>query len=355
MSRIPPRNGVAKVESNTLLIDGNSLFKTGFFGAKDMYNFRGQHIGGVYQFLTVLRKLLSEDLYHRVFVFWDGNFSGKLRYDIYPPYKLTRGKDYLNGTQPIDESELSQRRLIQAYLDQLYIRQLKHEVVEGDDFVAYYCLVRKPNEKITIVSNDRDMVQLIDEHVRIYFLNFKCFVDNANFSEYFSYHNANAALMKIITGDASDNIKGIKGVKDTTLLNLFPDLKTKKITIPEIVEQAKELQNQRTLAKLKPLKVLTNIINSVTDGVQGDKIYEINSVLVDLRRPILTEDAVNQLEFLMDGQFTIADDNFKNVLMMMKTDGLKESIGATRYDEYLLPFKKLLERERKNQNKIQSN
>ena len=87
-------------------------------------------------------------MYHRVYVFWDGNFSGKLRYDIYEPYKSARGKDYINGTQPIDESELNQRRIIWDYLNELCIRQLKDEVIEGDDFIAYYCLTKKKNEKI---------------------------------------------------------------------------------------------------------------------------------------------------------------------------------------------------------------
>lgn len=148
MNKRPPRNGetVEKIQ-NTLLVDGNALFKVGYFGAKDEYNQHGQHIGGLYQFLTILRKMLTEDLYHKVYVFWDGNFSGKLRYEIYEPYKSGRGKDYKNGTQPIDEAELKQRRMIWDYLNEMYVRQLKHEVIESDDFIAYYCLNKKENEK----------------------------------------------------------------------------------------------------------------------------------------------------------------------------------------------------------------
>jgi 5'-3' exonuclease len=54
----------------------------------------------------------------------------------------------------------------------MYIRQLKHEIIEGDDFIAYYCLT-KENEKITICTNDTDMAQLINEDVKIYYLHLK--------------------------------------------------------------------------------------------------------------------------------------------------------------------------------------
>jgi 5'-3' exonuclease len=93
MNKRPPKNGEIREEiQNTLLVDGNALFKRGFSGAKGLYNKDGTHIGGVYQFLTTLRMLLEQEMYHRVYVFWDGNFSGKLRYEIYEPYKSARGR-----------------------------------------------------------------------------------------------------------------------------------------------------------------------------------------------------------------------------------------------------------------------
>ena len=347
MNKRPPRNGdtVQKIQ-NTLLVDGNALFKRAFAGAKDEYNSKGEHIGGVYQFLTLLRKLLTEDLYHRVYVFWDGNFSGKLRYDIYEPYKSGRGKDYKNGTQPVDEEELKQRKLIWEYLNELYVRQLKHEVIEGDDFIAYYCLTKKQNEKVTICTNDRDMAQLISEDVRIYFLDLKNYVDNSNFISYFCYKLENAALIKTMIGDNSDTIKGIKGLGVKTLLTLFPELTERELNINEIISIAKEKQEERLKNKQKPLAVLDNIINSVTEGVQGKRIYEINDMLVNLKRPMLTEDGIRELEQLIDGTLDSSGRDIKKVLIYMERDGLDKSIGEVRYPEYLIPFKKLIDREK---------
>lgn len=353
MNKRPPRSGepVTKIQ-NTLLVDGNALFKLGFFGAKDEYNHRAEHIGGLYQFLTILRKLLSEDLYHKVFVFWDGKYSGKLRYNIYQPYKSGRGKDYLNGTQPIDESELKQKIKIWNYLENLFIRQLEHPFVESDDFIGYYCVNKLPNEKITICTTDRDMYQLISDDIKIYFCDLKVYVDNTNFSTYFNYMPLNGALMKTITGDNSDSIKGVKGIQQGKLLSLFPEFKDKEISLDYVINKAKELQQKRIEQKLPRLKVLDNIINGITDGVQGDKLYEINSVLVDLKNPILTEDAIAQLDKLINGYFSEANRGLKNVMDKMKEDGLERTIGSTRYPDYLIPFKQLIERELKQENQV---
>ncbi len=346
MNKKPPRNGEQKTKKqNILLVDGNALFKVGYFAAKDMYNSNGQHIGGVYSFLSILRKILTEDLYHRVYVFWDGNFSGKLRYEIYEPYKSGRGKDYINGTQPIDENELAQRKLVWEYLNETYIRQLMDEVVESDDFIAYYCKTKKPNENITIVSNDRDYVQLISNDIRIYFLDLKNYVDLSNYSSYFCYHQGNAVLVKTMIGDNSDSIKGIKGLGEDKLLSLFPELKDRVLTLNEVIDGAKERQLERTSNKKKPLIVLNNIINSVTDGPQKERLYEINERLVNLSKPMLTEKALQELEFLREGTLDSSGRDLKNLFSMMKRDGLDKALGEIRFSEFLIPFKKLIDRE----------
>lgn len=347
MSVRPPRNG-EKIEknTNTLLVDGNSLFKRAFIGSKNTYTKEGDYVGGLYSFFNILRGVLENDIYHKVFVFWDGNFSGKLRYDIYNDYKIGRGKDYLNGTQPIDESELNQRRLVWDYLNEMYIRQIKHEIIESDDFIAYYCMTKRENEKITICSSDRDFCQLVSPSVKLYLLDLRVFIETTNFSSYFCYHRENSVLFKTMTGDSSDSIKGIKGLGEGTLINLFPEIKERKVSISEIIDSAIKQQEERINKKLKPLKVLDNIINSITDGVQGKEIYEINEKLVNLKKPLLTEDGIKDLEDLIDGSLDSSGRELKNVLIMMKRDGLDKIIGENRYPDYLIPFKKLIDREK---------
>jgi 5'-3' exonuclease len=278
-------------------------------------------------------------------VFWDGNFSGKLRYDIYEPYKSGRGKDYINGTHPIDEVELTQRVMVWNYLNEMYIRQIRHEVVESDDFIAYYCLKKKNNEKITIVSSDRDFLQLISEDIRIYFLDLKGYYDLSNYREKFNFHQGNSVLMKIMLGDTSDTIKGIKGLGEDTLLARFPEFIERKVTLNEVIENAKKQQEERLANKQKPLKILDNIINGVTDGVQKNRIYEINERLVDLSKPMMTEDSIRELNHLMEGTLDSSGRELKNVFEMMKRDELHIALGG-RYEKFLDPFKELIPREK---------
>lgn len=347
MNKRPPRNGetVKKIQ-NTLLVDGNALFKRAFAGAKDEYNDKGEFVGALYQFITLVRKMLVEDLYHRVYIFWDGKISGLERFKIYNPYKSNRNKDFVNLTENIDEDQAIQLKKIWTYLNEFYVRQFKYEFIEGDDLIAYYCLNKEENEKITICTNDTDMAQLINEDIKIYFLHLKNYVDITNFSSYFSYHVGNAALIKTMIGDDSDVIKGIKGLGLKTLLQHFPQLKERVLTINEIIDEAKLIQENRINSKKKPLSVLDNIINSVTDGVQGDKIYEINDKLVNLKKPMISKGAIVELEDLKNGTLYGTDRSIKRIAEYMHKDGIDKILGEVRNEDYLIPFKKLIEREK---------
>jgi DNA polymerase-1 len=347
MKKRPPKNGNVVHKKTTLLVDGNALYKRGFIGARNEYNRNGQHIGGVYQFLTVLRKLINEDLYHKVFVFWDGEFSGKLRWDIYKDYKSGRGKDYINGTKPDDLEEVAQRGVVFNYLEELFIRQLVDEKVESDDFIAYYCNIKKDVENITVVTSDRDLTQLVDDNVRMYMLDLKKYIDKSNFKEQFKYHYENVAVIKILCGDASDSIKGVKRLGDGTLLKHFPQLRERKVELEEILEEAKIQQQERLDDGKKPLQVLTNIIEGITEGIQGDRLYEINKMLVDLSTPLLTTEAIEEINSLIDSPLS-DDRTIKNAYQMLKNDGIDIMLGESRYNDYFLPFKKLMEREKKN-------
>jgi 5'-3' exonuclease len=219
------------------------------------------------------------------------------------------------------------------------------DVVESDDFIAYYCKTKDENEKITIVSNDRDYVQLISNDIRIYFLDLKNYVDLTNYSSYFCYNQGNAVLVKTMIGDNSDSIKGIKGLGEDKLLSLFPQLKEQVLTLNEVIDEARKIQLERISNKKKPLVILDNIVNCVTDGPQKEKIYEINEKLVNLSRPMLTEDAVREIEHLREGTLDSSGRDLKNVITMMKRDGLDKALGETRFSDFLIPFKKLIDRE----------
>jgi len=341
----------------TLLIDGNALFKRGFIGAKDLFNKKNEHIGGLYQFITILRKLLKEDLYDKAFVFWDGEYSGKLRYDFYKDYKINRNKDYENGTSPVDLQEKKEKFLVSQYLEELYIRQHIDNSkvgVEADDLIAYYCKTKEENEKIVICTSDRDLCQLINNNITIYLCDLKQYINLNNYNTIFKHHQSNSKLIKIIAGDNSDSIKGIKGVKETSLLKYFPVLKERKVLLNEIIELAKKIQNDRLKIKKPKLIALENIINSNTNGIQGKNIYEINKKLIDLDNPLIDYRTIKIMDTLKLPILDIDKRGIKNVYKYMKRDGFSDLIYGFS-TEYLLPFKELIERENKNNLNINNN
>ena len=64
------------MKTRTLLIDASYLLKRSFHGAKDTYNSKGIHMGALYQFLTVTRKLITEHAVNKVVIIWDGEQGG---------------------------------------------------------------------------------------------------------------------------------------------------------------------------------------------------------------------------------------------------------------------------------------
>jgi len=332
-----------KKYTTTLLVDGDSLLKTAYHGAKNLY-YKENHIGGIFQFLTMLRKCLNEHRYDRVLVFWDGRFSGRLRYDIYKEYKSNRDKDFYNETPPSEPELFIQKERVIQYCEELFIRQYRDQIIEADDGIAYYCSKIKPNEKIVVVTNDRDLLQLLDERVGVYIINLRKIVTTSNYNEHFSHHYTNLKLLKILSGDNSDNIKGIKGISEKTIIKYFPDFVTKTLTLEDIISKIESIQSERQTR----LKTLDNIINKVTVGVQGEDIYEINEKIINLKKPLLTESAKTELDELFDTPIDPEDRTTKNVIKMMLEDGLTMAIpgGRDGYINFLTPFLRIIKKEK---------
>lgn len=116
-------------------------------------------------------------------------------------------------------------------LEELFVRQCISDGVEADDFIGYYVVHKKPNERIVILSGDRDLTQLIQKDVIVYCPspNMKTFLNLENHKDLIGYRAENVLVKKIICGDVSDNIKGIKGVGEETLLKHFPELKEREV------------------------------------------------------------------------------------------------------------------------------
>lgn len=320
----------------TLLIDGNVLMKRSYNGAKHLF-YKGEHIGGLYQFYATLRMLTIQLKINKIVIMWDGERGGTLRLDYYPEYKGNRPKFF-------DESYERQKIRVQMYAEDLSIRQYSHDECESDDLLAYYSLNKKSNEEVIIYTNDRDLCQMITDEVSIYLADKKQLVGIGNYNWHFEHYYENAGLVKIIEGCSSDYIKGVTGVTEKTLLEHFPEIKERKVTLNEVREKARELQELRE----KPLKVLENIIEGHSKGSHRGDFYEVNEKIINLQNPLLTDEAKEEVIGLIELPLDPEGREHKNVLKMMLEDGVMLNIpgGVDGYVSWMEPFVKLLKKEK---------
>lgn len=369
---------------NTLLVDGSNLLELSFSASKKTSS-SGKEIGGIFAFLLQMKILLQKGNFRYVYVFWDGERSGQLRYQLNTDYKANRDKtyddvnlsDYMKAvnaridamqkkiykktqrTETEKENFHWQREIIIQCLDELFVRQCLCDETEADDFIAYYVQHKKPEENIVIFSNDRDLSQLIHksemyegkDDVILAIKPQKAdirFINTRNHTDIIGYDYRNVALKKIICGDASDNIKGIKGVGEKTLFDNFPEFKTREVTLNEVIDKAKQINEDRKFQKKKPLKWAENIVNKVTDGVQGENIYEINKKIIDLKEPLMPDDAKELLDNMMYAPIDPEDRSLLNLYNILTTNDIDDLKDESVFGKFFIEFNFLIDKEKKN-------
>lgn len=328
------------MKTRTLLVDSSNLLKRSFHGAKDVQTTKFGHIGGLYSFLTTVRKLIKEHMINKVVLVWDGECGGIYRHRIDNNYKSNRKtKEWYTKIELSDaeirrekqkeESILKQRKRIQAYAEELFLRQIEVNDIEADDIIAAYCLQYNNKEEIFLYSNDRDFAQLLDLNITILFPNINRPITKSNYLMHFDHYYSNALVLKIICGDKADCVKGIKGIGEDTLLEHFPELKFKHISVKEICRKADEINKQRISEKKKPLKSLENLLNGISR-------LKTNFQLVNLREPMLNEQAEEELKQL---EMPLSPDGrgSKNLLKMMMEDEFLTVYSST-FPNYVEPF-----------------
>lgn len=299
---------------------------------------------------------------NKVILIWDGEGGGIQRYRIDHDYKANRKtKEWhkkiemsaaeLRREKAKEESILNQRMRIRAYAEELFIRQIEVDDTEADDLIAAYCLKHNNQEEIFIYSNDRDFAQLLDLNITIIFPNIDQPVTKTNYMMYFNHHYTNALTMKIICGDNADNIKGVGGIKEDGLVQKFPELRFKTMSVRDVCKRADEIQEERVANNLKPLKALNNLLCE-----SGIERLKTNFELTNLREPMLTEEAKEEL-LQLEVPLSSEDRGSANLHKLMMADEFLTVYGST-FPQYVEPFytvimfEKQLEREYYKKHKI---
>ena len=113
---------------------------------------------------------------------------------------------------------------------------------------------------------------------------------------------------------------------------------------------SKELLEERKQEKKKPLKSLENILNGVTDGCQGDKLYEINEKIINLSIPLLTDEANRTMEDESYTPIDTSDRSIKNVYRIVNENKINEILDETKFGNILEPFSRIIMMETKRFN-----
>lgn len=207
------------------MIDGSLLLFQMFYGMPSRIIYNGKAIQGVMGFVGALIKILKMVSPTHLLVIFDGEHENA-RSDINAEYKANR-TDYSQVGD--EENPFSQLDDIYKALDHMGIRHTETTEFESDDVIASYAIRYSSDTEIVICSWDSDFFQLINENVSVlrYRGKMSVFCGVEYIKSKFGISPEAYAGFKSLTGDKSDNIKGIYGVGEKTasaLINEFGTL-----------------------------------------------------------------------------------------------------------------------------------
>ena len=266
--------------TRTLLIDGLNLFFRNF-AMMNMVNPSGIHIGGLGGFFRSLGAEIRRTQPDQVYVVFDGAGSTTNRKNIISEYKSGREDQRVTNWEVFDslddehDSKVDQIVRVIHYLKTLPVKTVILDKVEADDIIAYLCdkLPNHPDDKVFIVSSDKDFLQLVNKNVVVYRPMEKKYYTEEVFKAKYKMSPQNFILHKTLLGDASDKIKGVKGLGEKGLLKKFPELSERDLTFNDIFEICEK--------KFKDHVVYARIIQGVEDLEKNYKVMDLSNPMMD--------------------------------------------------------------------------
>lgn len=211
------------------LVDANSIGYAGQHAVE--LNSGGMPTQAIYNTLMNLRTLKAEHRDAAFLYLWDD--QAKFRFETYPEYKGNRN-DTPEKVKEKEEYHL-QQPFIKNMLSHLGIPQMRVEGFEADDLAYHLCkhFVAK-GYQVNLITSDKDWLQMLDKGVTWVDMRLdrKCTLETfADFTKMNTIDQFIAA--KCFTGDTSDNIKGVGGIGDGAVANIFSRWNTVKDMIAE--------------------------------------------------------------------------------------------------------------------------
>ena len=296
------------LNDRVLIIDGLNQFIR-VFGAVPALNDDGEHCGGVTGFLLSTAATIRNLKPTRVVIVFDGKGGSNRRKSMYKGYKEGRtGLTKINrlaGYEDLEDQQESMRnqftRLIE-YLQVLPISLTYIDYVEADDIIAYLANHYFKKE-VTIISSDKDFLQLVNPRIKVWAPTKKKMYDEALVKEEYGVKPQNLVFYRVIEGDKSDNIEGVRGIGPKTILNKMTFLNEEVLDLDTFIDKIKTECDEKLSQKL-------------TENVTT---IEMNYRLMQLKDPEISSSITSQVRNIMsDLQPELDMVEFKKMFMYDK-------------------------------------
>ena len=280
------------MSSKIVLIDGHSILNRAFYGLPDLTNAEGLHTNAIYGFLTIMFKLLEEEKPEYLTVAFDVH-APTFRHKMYAEYKGTR--------KPMADELRQQVPVIKEVLHAMGVKTIECAGLEADDLIGTLSnRCESEGMEVTVISGDRDLLQLATEHVKIRIPKTK--QGKTEIEDYYAkdveerYQVTPKEFidLKALMGDTADNIPGVPSIGEKTATKII----TQYHSIEEAHEHVDELKPPRASKALSEhwdLAVLSKELATI--NVKADFPYELSEAKLG---NLYTEDAYiffQKLEF----------------------------------------------------------
>ncbi|MBQ8799898.1 MAG: DNA polymerase I [Lachnospiraceae bacterium] len=233
------------MKEKLVVIDGNSIVNRAFYGLPDMTTTDGRHTNGVLGFLNILIKIAEEEKPDYLAVAFDVKHP-TFRHEMYAEYKGTR--------KGMPEELREQMPLLKQMLSAMGVLTIECPGFEADDILgALSAKGARDGKKVSLVSGDRDLLQLSNDDVLVRIPKTKrtgTEIEDytpAEVLEKYGVTPAQIVDLKGLMGDASDNIPGVPGIGEKTavkILSVFP-------TVEEAIAHVDEVEPKKARESLR--------------------------------------------------------------------------------------------------------
>lgn len=205
---------------NLLIIDGMALLFRHFFATSlhknYMRNTKGVPTNGVQGFVRHVVSAIHDTKANHVIVCWDMG-SQTFRNEIDPNYKAHR---------PAPQDELiPQFDMVQEISRQLGFHNIGIQNFEADDVIGTLAHTLDNSYNIKVISGDRDLLQILDEHIEVWLIkkgfNIYNIYTQERFKEEYQIEPKQLIDVKAFMGDTADGYPGVKGIGEKTAIQLI--------------------------------------------------------------------------------------------------------------------------------------